>query len=95
VSLISPFRSEREMARGLLASDEFIEIHGATPLAECERRDPKGLDHRARAGELPNFTGIDQHYETPGTPEISLDTSVTSAEAARERIVGYLQGISG
>jgi bifunctional enzyme CysN/CysC len=54
VSLISPFRSEREMARGLLASDEFIEIHGATPLAECERRDPKGLDHcsRRRAAEL-------------------------------------------
>ena len=81
------------MARGLLASDEFIEIHVATPLAECERRDPKGLDHRARAGELPNFTGIDQPYTE--TPEISLDTSVTSAEAARERIVGYLQGISG
>jgi bifunctional enzyme CysN/CysC len=100
VSLISPFRSEREMARGLLAAGEFIEIHVATPLAECERRDPKGLYRRARAGELPNFTGIDQPYETPETPEISLDTSALSAEAACERIVRYLrenrylQGIS-
>jgi bifunctional enzyme CysN/CysC len=79
------------MARGLLAAGEFIEIHVATPLAECERRDPKGLYRRARAGELPNFTGIDQPYETPEAPEISLDTSVLSAEAACERIVAYLR----
>jgi bifunctional enzyme CysN/CysC len=91
VSLISPFRSEREMARSLFAADEFIEIHVATPLSECERRDPKGLYRRARAGELPNFTGIDQPYEPPDTPEISIDTSTLSAEAACERIIGYLQ----
>jgi bifunctional enzyme CysN/CysC len=91
VSLISPFRSEREMARSLFAADEFIEIHVATPLSECERRDPKGLYRRARAGELRNFTGIDQPYETPQTPEISIDTSALSAEAACERIVAYLQ----
>jgi bifunctional enzyme CysN/CysC len=90
VSLISPFRSEREMARGLLAAGEFIEIHVATPLIECERRDPKGLYRRARAGELPNFTGIDQPYEAPQTPELVIDTSKLSAEAACERIVGYL-----
>ena len=91
VALISPFRSEREMARALLAAGEFIEIHVATPLAECERRDPKGLYRRARADELPNFTGIDQLYETPEAPEISLDTSVLSAEAACERVVDYLR----
>jgi bifunctional enzyme CysN/CysC len=91
VSLISPFRSEREMARNLLDPGEFIEIHIATPLAECERRDPKGLYRRARAGELPNFTGIDQAYEPPETPEISIDTSAMSAEAACERIISYLQ----
>jgi bifunctional enzyme CysN/CysC len=90
VSLISPLRSEREMARGLLGAGEFIEIHVATPLVECERRDPKGLYRKARAGELPNFTGIDQPYEAPETPEISIDTSALSAEAACERIVGYL-----
>jgi bifunctional enzyme CysN/CysC len=91
VSLISPFRSEREMARGLLAAGEFIEIHVATPLGECERRDTKGLYRKARAGELPNFTGVDQIYETPEAPEISIDTAALSAEAACERIVSYLQ----
>jgi bifunctional enzyme CysN/CysC len=88
VSLISPFRSDREMARSLLGVGEFIEIHVATSLAECERRDPKGLYRKARAGELANFTGIDQPYETP---EMSIDTSAQSAEAACERIVSYLQ----
>jgi bifunctional enzyme CysN/CysC len=91
VSLISPFRSDRELARRLLGADEFIEIHVATPLAECERRDPKGLYRKARAGELPNFTGIDQPYEPPQAPEISIDTSALSAEAACEQIVSYLR----
>jgi bifunctional enzyme CysN/CysC len=91
VSLISPFRSDREMARGLLGVGEFIEIHVATSLAECERRDPKGLYRKARAGELANFTGIDQRYETLEAPEMSIDTSALSAEAACERIVSYLQ----
>lgn len=91
VSLISPFRSERDMARSRLAAGEFIEIHVATPLDECERRDPKGLYHRARAGQLPNFTGIDSPYEAPEQPEIVLDTAALSAEAACERIMAYLQ----
>jgi bifunctional enzyme CysN/CysC len=91
VSLISPFRSDRDMARTRLGAGEFIEIHVATPLVECERRDPKGLYRRARAGELPNFTGIDQPYEPPHSPEISIDTSALSAEAACEQIVGYLR----
>jgi bifunctional enzyme CysN/CysC len=91
VSLISPLRSERQMARGLLADGEFIEIHVATPLAECERRDPKGLYRMARAGELANFTGIDQPYEPPERPEIVIDTSALSAESACEQIVGYLR----
>ncbi|WP_445488802.1 adenylyl-sulfate kinase [Rhodopseudomonas sp. RCAM05734] len=91
VSLISPFRSERDMARSRLAAGEFIEIHVATPLDECERRDPKGLYRRARAGQLPNFTGIDSPYEAPEQPEIVLDTAALSAEAACERIMAYLQ----
>jgi bifunctional enzyme CysN/CysC len=91
VSLISPFRSDREMARNLLGVGEFIEIHVATSLAECERRDPKGLYRKARSGELPNFTGIDQPYETPEAPEMSIDTTTLSAEVACERIVSYLQ----
>jgi len=91
VSLISPFRSERAMARGRLADGEFIEIHVATALDECERRDPKGLYRRARAGELPNFTGIDSPYEPPAAPELVLNTAALSAEAACERIMAYLQ----
>jgi bifunctional enzyme CysN/CysC len=91
VSLISPFRSDREMARNLLDAGEFIEIHVATPLSECERRDPKGLYRKARRGELTNLTGIDQPYEPPETPEIAIDASGLSAENACELIVNYLQ----
>ncbi|CAN5168383.1 hypothetical protein BH11PSE4_BH11PSE4_27270 [soil metagenome] len=91
VSLISPFRAERDMARNSVADDEFVEVHVATPLDECERRDPKGLYRRARAGELPNFTGIDSPYEPPERPEIVLDTAALSAEAACDRIISYLQ----
>lgn len=91
VALISPFRSERELARRRLEAGEFIEIHVATPLAECERRDPKGLYRKARAGELPAFTGIDQPYEAPVVPEITIDTSELSGEAACERIIRYLR----
>ncbi|MDB5655197.1 MAG: sulfate adenylyltransferase subunit 1 / adenylylsulfate kinase [Tardiphaga sp.] len=90
VSLISPFRAERALARSKLAAGEFIEIHVATPLSECERRDPKGLYVRARAGEISRFTGIDSPYELPTAPELTLDTSVLSAKAACERIVGFL-----
>ena len=91
VALISPFRSERELARQRVEAGEFIEIHVATPLAECERRDPKGLYRKARAGELPAFTGIDHPYEAPQTPEITIDTSELTTEAACERIIRYLQ----
>jgi bifunctional enzyme CysN/CysC len=91
VSLISPFRADRDMARSRLETGEFIEIHVATPLAECERRDTKGLYRRARSGTLPNFTGIDQPYEAPEQPEITIDTSVLSPDAACEQIVGYLR----
>ncbi|SDG99607.1 adenylylsulfate kinase /sulfate adenylyltransferase subunit 1 [Bradyrhizobium sp. Rc2d] len=91
VALISPFRSERALARQRVETSEFIEIHVATPLAECERRDPKGLYRKARAGELTGFTGIDDPYEAPQAPEISIDTSELSSEAACERIIRYLR----
>jgi bifunctional enzyme CysN/CysC len=91
VSLISPFRAERDMARALMDAGDFIEIYVATPIEECERRDPKGLYRRARAGQIPNFTGIDSPYEPPLAPELALDTTSLSAEAAAEEIVGFLQ----
>jgi bifunctional enzyme CysN/CysC len=90
VSFISPFRSERQMARDLLESGEFIEVFVDTPLAEAEKRDVKGLYAKARRGELRNFTGLDSPYEAPEAPEIRIDTTTLSAEAAAEAIVDYL-----
>ena len=80
VSFISPFQSERKMARELFDSGEFLEIHVNTPLAECERRDVKGLYAKARRGELKNFTGIDSPYEPPESPELVIDTSIQTPE---------------
>ncbi|HTQ08312.1 MAG TPA: sulfate adenylyltransferase subunit CysN [Polyangiaceae bacterium] len=90
-AFISPFRAEREMARYLLPPGEFIEIFVDTPLSVAEQRDPKGLYKKARRGELKNFTGIDSPYETPEKPELRLDTTTLSPEAAAERVVAFLQ----
>jgi bifunctional enzyme CysN/CysC len=92
VSFISPFRSERAMAREMVAADEFIEVFVDTPLAEAERRDVKGLYKKARAGELKNFTGVDSAYEAPERPEIRIDTTRVSAEDAAEMIFNALSG---
>jgi bifunctional enzyme CysN/CysC len=91
VSFISPFRSEREMARGLMPEGEFVEIFVDTPLSLAEERDPKGLYARARAGEIKNFTGIDAPYEPPTSPDLHLETAGASAEALAERVIAYLQ----
>jgi bifunctional enzyme CysN/CysC len=90
VSFISPFRSERRMARELVGPGEFLEIYVDTPLALAESRDPKGLYKRARRGEIKNFTGIDSPYEPPEAPEIVLDTGTLSAEAAAEAVIRKL-----
>jgi len=90
VSFISPFRAERAGARALLAEGEFIEVFVDTPLADAERRDVKGLYHKARRGELKNFTGIDSPYEAPEAPEIRIDTMKNTPEQAAEAIVAYL-----
>lgn len=74
VSLISPFRDERRMARELMEEDEFIEIFVDTPLDECARRDPKGLYEKAFAGKIANFTGVSSPYERPESPELHLET---------------------
>ncbi|MFZ4690591.1 MAG: sulfate adenylyltransferase subunit CysN [Polymorphobacter sp.] len=89
-AFISPFRAERQMVRDMMATGEFIEIHIDTPLAEAEARDVKGLYKKARAGQLKNFTGIDSPYEAPESPEIRIDTTVMSAEAAAQLIVDRL-----
>ena len=86
-AFISPFRAEREMVRRMMPDGEFIEIFVDTPLADAEKRDVKGLYAKARAGELPNFTGIDSPYEAPEKPELWIDTTTLSAEQAAEKIV--------
>jgi bifunctional enzyme CysN/CysC len=91
VSFISPFRSERRMARALFAEGEFVEVHVDAPLAEAERRDVKGLYKKARRGELKHFTGIDSPYELPEHPEIYLDTTRLSAEQSAAAIVEQLR----
>jgi len=90
VSFISPFRSERRMARELLPRGEFFEVFVDTPLVVAEARDVKGLYRKARRGELRNFTGIDSPYEAPEHAEIHLDTTALSPEEAAEAIVERL-----
>jgi bifunctional enzyme CysN/CysC len=91
VSFISPFASERKMARELLEKGQFVEIFVDTPLDVCIARDPKGLYTKARSGELKNFTGIDSAYEAPTAPEIVLDTVKRDAVALAEEVVAYLK----
>ena len=90
VSFISPFRSERRMARELVEHDEFIEVYMDTPLAVCEQRDPKGLYKKARAGEIKNFTGIDSDYEAPESAEIALHCD-KDPETLADQLVEYLE----
>jgi bifunctional enzyme CysN/CysC len=91
VSFISPFRSERRMARELLGKHEFIEIFVDTPIEVCKQRDPKGLYQRAMAGEIKNFTGIDSPYEPPEAPELTIRTVEADAAEQAIRIVEYLK----
>ena len=90
VSFISPFRSERRMARDLFAKGEFVEVFVDTPIGTCEQRDVKGLYAKARRGELKNFTGIDSPYEAPEAPEIHLKTVSTSPDQSIEQLLSGL-----
>lgn len=89
-SLISPYRSDRRMARALMLEGEFIEVFVDAPLAVTEQRDPKGLYRKARRGELKDFTGIDAPYEAPEEPELRVRTDLVSAQEGADRIVGFL-----
>ncbi len=91
VSFISPFRAERRLARDLLEHDEFLEVFVDTPLEEAEKRDPKGLYKKARAGEIKNFTGISSPYEKPENPEVRIDTTQMTAEEAAAFILRQLE----
>lgn len=91
VSFISPFRSERRMARAMVEEGEFLEIFVDTSLEECERRDVKGLYAKARAGKIKNFTGIDSAYEIPESIDIHIHGDTTSAEEAAGQIIEALE----
>lgn len=92
-AFISPFRAERDLARSMLPAGEFVEVFVDTPQAVAEARDVKGLYAKARSGALANFTGIDSPYEPPLGPEIHVDTTRETPEAAAERIVEHVLGI--
>jgi len=89
-AFISPFRAERNLVRSLLPAGDFVEVFVDTPLAECERRDPKGLYQKARAGQIPNFTGINSPYEAPQQPEIVIDTTALAVDDCVEKIMRLL-----
>ncbi len=91
VSFISPFRSERRMARQMMEEGEFVEVHVDTPLAVAEERDVKGLYKKARRGEIKNFTGIDSPYEPPVDPEIRLDTTNQTPDEAADTLLAFLR----
>jgi adenylylsulfate kinase len=91
-SFISPYRKDRDRCRALHVEGKlpFIEVHVATPLDTCEGRDPKGLYKQARAGQLKGFTGIDDPYEAPLNPELTIDTTSTSPQEATLLLLAYL-----
>jgi sulfate adenylyltransferase len=89
-AVISPYRGARDECRALIGPDRFVEVYLDVPLAVCEQRDPKGLYARARRGELRGFTGIDDPYEPPPHPEVTLDTARRSAELNAQTVVDHL-----
>jgi adenylyl-sulfate kinase len=86
---ISPYRAVRDEVRGWI--DNFVEIHVATPLEECETRDVKGLYARARAGEIPEFTGVSDPYEAPLAPEIVIETTGHTVEESAAQVIAWLE----
>jgi len=90
-AFISPYRADRDLVRQLMKSGDFVEVYVKCRLDECERRDPKGLYKKARAGEIPEFTGISAPYEAPEKPELELDTSDETADKSVARLLTFLE----
>jgi adenylylsulfate kinase-like enzyme len=86
-AFISPFRAERDLVRQLFDKNDFDEVFVSASLSTAEARDPKGLYKKARAGDLPNFTGIDSNYEAPINADLILDTEAQSVEQNAEKLV--------
>jgi adenylylsulfate kinase len=90
-AFISPYRADRDLARGLMGDGEFVEVFVDCPVEVCEQRDPKGLYKKARAGQIPEFTGISAPYETPTSPEITVNTAAQSESESLEVILSFLE----
>ncbi|MEI7862266.1 MAG: adenylyl-sulfate kinase [Planctomycetota bacterium] len=90
-AFISPYRQNRDAVRQVLAPGDFVEIHVQAPLEVCEKRDPKGLYKKARAGEIKGFTGIDDPYEPPLHPELAVDSAARSAAELADEVVAWLE----
>ena len=90
-AFISPYRRDRDAVRAMLAPGDFVEIHVRAPLEVCESRDPKGLYKKARAGEIKGFTGIDDPYEEPLSPELVVDSAATPAEQLADQVIAWLE----
>ena len=90
-AFISPFRADRDQIRKRIGDAQFIEVYVSTSLEECEKRDPKGLYGKARAGQIRHFTGIDSPYEPPLAPQLTLDTSRVSLNESVDRLLRYLE----
>jgi adenylylsulfate kinase len=89
-AFISPYRADRDLVREIMEDGDFVEVLVDCDLDECEKRDPKGLYKKARAGEIPEFTGISAPYEAPEKPELTLNTTSQSPEDSLAEIIGYL-----
>ena len=90
-AFISPYRADRDLARALFPEGDFVEIHVAASLEVCESRDPKGLYKKARAGQIPDFTGISAPYEAPSAPELVVDTGAADVDACADQVLAYLE----
>jgi adenylylsulfate kinase len=90
-SFISPYRADRDNARQVIGPDRFIEVYMNTPIEVCETRDPKGLYKKARAGELKGFTGVDDPYEAPLKPELTIDATSISPQEATLTVINMLE----
>ncbi|MGG3739455.1 adenylyl-sulfate kinase [Aeribacillus pallidus] len=90
-AFISPYREDRDMVRQLLGENEFVEIYVKCSLEECEKRDPKDLYKKARAGEIKGFTGIDDPYEEPENPELIVETDKQTLEESVQQVLSYLK----
>jgi len=90
-AFISPFKADREMARGLITHGEFIEVYCNTPLEVCEGRDVKGLYKKARSGKIKNYTGIDSPYQVPDNPEIVINTELVGVNDCANQIFSWLE----